>query len=219
MKIGERLATLMSQRGLSEGELGRRSGVSQPTIHRIVTGESKNPRQDNVEAIAKAIGVSSAWLWNGGDTETVGNEYPAIDPQPYKYYRYPVLSQVNAGEGAEIWEYLEPEFAEDWLPSTENAGKNGFWLTVEGASMTAPTAPSFPEGTRVLVQPEGFHLLSGKYYIAQNSVGEATFKRYLRDSGKEYLAPLNPEYRTFEMGDNWHIVGRVLDAKIPKGVL
>jgi len=219
MKIGERLATLMSQRGLSEGELGRRSGVSQPTIHRIVTGESKNPRQDNVEAIAKAIGVSSAWLWNGGDVETVSSDNPVTELQPYKYYRYPVLSQVNAGEGAEIWDYFEPENAEDWLLSTENAGENGYWLTVEGASMTAPTAPSFPEGTRVLIQPEGFHLLSGKYYIAQNNAGEATFKRYLRDSGKEYLAPLNPEYRTFEMGDNWHIVGRVLDAKIPKGVL
>lgn len=73
MKIGERLAAEMERLSLSEGELGRRSGVNQPTIHRIITGDSKNPRQDNVEKIAKALGVTSDWLWRGGDREKVSN--------------------------------------------------------------------------------------------------------------------------------------------------
>lgn len=73
MKIGERLAMEMERLGLSEGELGRRAGVNQPTIHRIITGDSKNPRQDNVEKIAKALGVTSDWLWRGGDREKGSN--------------------------------------------------------------------------------------------------------------------------------------------------
>ncbi|KAA6179172.1 LexA family transcriptional regulator [Pseudomonas marginalis] len=73
MKIGERLAAEMERLGLSEGELGRRSGVNQPTIHRIITGDSKNPRQDNVEKIAKALGVTSDWLWRGGDSDKGSN--------------------------------------------------------------------------------------------------------------------------------------------------
>ncbi|MCP9731554.1 helix-turn-helix domain-containing protein [Pseudomonas sp. GBPI_506] len=73
MKIGERLAMEMERLGLSEGELGRRASVNQPTIHRIITGDSKNPRQDNVEKIAKALGVTSDWLWRGGDREKVSN--------------------------------------------------------------------------------------------------------------------------------------------------
>jgi phage repressor protein C with HTH and peptisase S24 domain len=73
MKIGDRLAAEMERQGMSEGELGRRSGVNQPTIHRIVTGESKNPRQDNVEKIAKALKVTSDWLWRGGDREKGSN--------------------------------------------------------------------------------------------------------------------------------------------------
>lgn len=76
MKIGERLALLMEERGISEGELGRRSGVNQPTIHRIVTSESKNPRQDNIEKIAKALGVTSDWLWNGGEQKE-----PTVDDE------------------------------------------------------------------------------------------------------------------------------------------
>jgi len=217
MKIGERLAALMSERGLSEGELGRRSGVSQPTIHRIVTGESKNPRQDNVEGIAKALGVSAAWLWSGEKTG-INNVLP-VEPQPKNYYKYPLISSVSAGIGSEVWECLMQEHAEEWLYSTENAGERGFWLTIDGHSMTAPTSPSFPEGTRVLVQPEGFSVINGKYYIAKNREEETTFKRYLRESGKGYLVPLNDDFEMIEMGDEWQLIGRVLDAKPPKGVL
>ncbi len=46
----------MTARGWSEGELARRSGVPQPTIHRIITGESVSPRRDKIERIARAFG-------------------------------------------------------------------------------------------------------------------------------------------------------------------
>lgn len=67
MKIGDRVAAKMAELGWSEGELSRRSKVPQPTVHRIITGESKSPKQPNVESIAKALGVSVEYLWYGGD--------------------------------------------------------------------------------------------------------------------------------------------------------
>ncbi|OBP09739.1 MULTISPECIES: XRE family transcriptional regulator [unclassified Pseudomonas] len=76
MKIGERIESEMSRRGWSEGELARRSGIPQPTIHRIIKGESKNPRQDNVQAIARAFGSSTEWLWNGVGKAPDGNPEP-----------------------------------------------------------------------------------------------------------------------------------------------
>lgn len=63
--IGKRIAERMAEQGLSESELGRRAGVPQPTVHRIITGESSSPRQLNIEKIAKALGVSASWLWTG----------------------------------------------------------------------------------------------------------------------------------------------------------
>ncbi len=63
--IGKRIAERMVEQGFSESELGRRSGVPQPTVHRIITGESSSPRQGNIEKIAKALGVSPNWLWTG----------------------------------------------------------------------------------------------------------------------------------------------------------
>ena len=55
---GDTIRRWMRDRGWSEGELCRRSGVPQPTIHRIITGESKSPRREKVERIARAFGRS-----------------------------------------------------------------------------------------------------------------------------------------------------------------
>lgn len=65
MTIAGRLAQKMQEREWTEGELGRRSGVPQPTIHRIISGESQSPRRPNVEKIAKALGVTPEWLLFG----------------------------------------------------------------------------------------------------------------------------------------------------------
>lgn len=63
--IRKRIADRMGELGLSQTELGRISGVPQPTIHRIMSGESQSPRQQNILKIAKALGVSANWIWTG----------------------------------------------------------------------------------------------------------------------------------------------------------
>ena len=136
--------------------------------------------------------------------------------QPHREAReYPLISWVAAGEGIESAEYYPTGIADEWLSSTENAGPRGYWLKVKGKSMTADTPPSFPEGTPILIRPEGFDLISGKFYIARQPIsGERTFKQYVQDAGVGYLVPLNPEYQTVPLDGTWEIIGRAIDAKI-----
>lgn len=145
-------------------------------------------------------------------------EMANVDPmlQPSRQSReYPVLSWVAAGERIESSTSYPTGVADEWLSSTENAGPNGYWLKVKGKSMTSDTPPSFPEGTPILIRPEGFDLISGKFYIAHHTVsGENTFKQYVLDAGVGYLVPLNPEYQTVPLDDTWEIIGRAIDAKI-----
>jgi phage repressor protein C with HTH and peptisase S24 domain len=72
MKIGERIEAEMKRREWSEGELARRAGIPQPTVHRIIKGESKSPRQENIQAIAKVFGCSIEWLWTGAGKAPLG---------------------------------------------------------------------------------------------------------------------------------------------------
>lgn len=125
-----------------------------------------------------------------------------------------MISWVAAGARAESPDNFEPGDAEEWLQSTENAGPGGYWVRVKGKSMVSDTPPSFPEGTPILVQPEGFDLISGKFYIFKHQDGETTFKQYTQDAGRRYMTPLNKEFKQVDIDDDWRVIGRVIDAKI-----
>lgn len=86
--------------------------------------------------------------------------------------------------------------------------------------MTPSQGNGFTPGMRVLVKPEGFDLVSGKFYIARLGVtGETTLKQYVRDSGIEYLKPLNPEFKMIVVDETVQIIGRVIDIKYPASFL
>ena len=105
--IGDRITQRMAELNLSEGELGRRSGVPQPTIHRIATNAVASPRQENVEKIAKALKVSSDWLWKGGspkETPTVAEAN--VEPGPAIKGYVPLISWVQAGAWCEVSDVL-----------------------------------------------------------------------------------------------------------------
>ncbi|WP_242504527.1 helix-turn-helix domain-containing protein [Pseudomonas songnenensis] len=216
MTIAARLGELMKVKGWSEGELSRRSTVPQPTINRILSGESDSPRKSTVSKLARPLGVSPEWLLFGSGSANVG----ATD-QPHREERqYPLISWVAAGALAESCDNFQPGQAEEFIESNENAGRYGYWLEVKGLSMVSPSeGPSFMPKMRILVQPEGFDVVSGKFYIAKMlDTGETTFKRYVRDAGVEYLEPLNPSFGTIRMSDSIVLIGRVIDAKLPKSM-
>lgn len=220
MHIGDRISREMSSKGWSEGELSRRSGVTQPTIHRIITGESKSPKRDNVERIAKALRVPAEWLWVGGVRPDLANEPLSnveLALQPTRSFSYPEISWVQAGSAMEAVELSNvaacPRHTSDvW------AGDNGFWLRVVGASMTSSSGDSFPEGFLILVAPD-IEPRHGQYVVARMiDTNEATFKQLVRDAGELYLKPLNPSYPTKPIDDAWEVVGTVVDGKMPKSV-
>ena len=220
MHIGDRISREMSCKGWSEGELSRRSGVTQPTIHRIITGESKSPKRDNVERIAKALRVPAEWLWVGGVRPDLANE-PLSNVefalQPTRSFSYPEISWVQAGSAMEAVE-LSNVAACPMHTSDVWAGDNGFWLRVVGASMTSSSGDSFPEGFLILVAPD-IEPRHGQYVVARMiDTNEATFKQLVRDAGELFLKPLNNSYPTKPIDDAWEVVGTVVDGKMPKSV-
>lgn len=59
MGIKEWLNSELDARGLNVNQLSRISKVPQPTIFRILSGETKDPRSDTVAKLARALGMSS----------------------------------------------------------------------------------------------------------------------------------------------------------------
>ena len=67
MTISDRLDQAMTRRDgskMSQSELARRSGVSQPSINRILKGISLTPDLQTLQKISSALGVEFEWLAN-----------------------------------------------------------------------------------------------------------------------------------------------------------
>lgn len=207
--------------GLSQKKIADEIGVSPAAVAHYFSGTNAlNARfaaalarllDEPVDAFSPRLAAEIA-----GMAATTDHSNIAPMPQPHREAReYPLLTWVVAGEAIESSVSHPTGVADEWLSSTENAGPNGYWLAVKGKSMTSDVPPSFPPGTPILIRPEGFELVSGKFYLAQHiPTGEHTFKQYVLDAGVAYLVPLNPEYQTVVLDENWQIVGRAIDAKI-----
>lgn len=61
--FSERVKELMSKMKITQRDLSKLSGVSEPSLCRYLKGQM--PRQDVINNIAKALGVSSEYLLGG----------------------------------------------------------------------------------------------------------------------------------------------------------
>lgn len=60
-----KLKALMTNEKLSQRELSRRSGVSQPTIHRMLSGLTLEPTYSTAQALANYFAVTPADIYAG----------------------------------------------------------------------------------------------------------------------------------------------------------
>lgn len=184
------------------------------------TNPTKNIGSRLARHIESCFGKPTGWLdydHNNGPHETgaASDNNVLIAPTPLRYYSYPVISSVQAGKFAEcVVPY--PAGMEDQNETTDYAAKGpAFWLEVSGDSMTAPAGvrPSIPEGTLVLVDT-GIEATPGKLVVAQlDESNEATFKKFIEESGQKYLKPLNPAYPLIPINGNCRIIGVAVEAK------
>lgn len=184
--IGRLLTEKLKEHGWSEGELARRSGVPQPTTHRILAGDAKSPRIDNVNKLAKALGVDSAALLAG----KLANEFDEnVVTGPDIKGRVPRISWVQAGALSEAIDLFEPGYAEEWLDCPFPHSKGAFCLEVRGTSMS----PDYRPGELILVEPS-IEPMHDDDIVARTPDGQATFKRLQVTEEGTFLLALNPDF-------------------------
>lgn len=213
MNFNERIAYAIAASGKKYKTIAAECGVSPSAVTQWTTGDTKNVKPENLYLLAKQTGFRLDWLASGeGPERSDGNVQDA--PGPARSFYYPEISEVAAGNAIEAIDLLQPGEGERHQ-SDAWAGPHGFWLRVRGDSMTRSSGISFPEGMIVLVLP-GAEPEPGQFIIAKNSANEVTFKQFIIDAGVRYMKPLNSAYQQQQMGDQWHVIGTVVDAKWPR---
>ena len=211
--LSERLTALMANKGLSQAELARMIGVKQPSIFKILSGQTLNPK--NILEIATALNVDPHWLKTGeGDPDPSYRIVEVSEPQNPNTVRIDILDvEASAGNGA----YLSP--TEQGLLSQEfdltffrqqfgrADAKHLKLITVKGDSM----APTLESGDLLYVDiSENYFAADGLYVFTFDG---QTFIKRLQKVGKEMLVISdNPTYKewTFTQDDDVFIHGRVI---------
>lgn len=78
MEIGQRIAEVREQTGLTQSGLARVMGMSQSAVSQIEAGE-RNPSYEMLRQISKALGVSTPYL--------VGAEVEQLTPEEETHFR------------------------------------------------------------------------------------------------------------------------------------
>lgn len=211
--LSERLTSLMNEKGISQAELARLIGIKQPSVFKILSGETRNPKK--ILEIATALNVDPHWLKTGeGDPNPSYRIVEVSEPQNPNTVRIDILDvEASAGNGA----YLSP--TEQGLLSQEfdltffrqqfgrADAKHLKLITVKGDSM----APTLESGDLLYVDiSENYFSADGLYVFTFDG---QTFIKRLQKVGKEMLVISdNPTYKewTFTQDDDVFIHGRVV---------
>ncbi|HGY3556649.1 TPA: LexA family protein [Pseudomonas putida] len=207
MDIGQIIRKARKAKGWTLEELAHQVETDTGNLSRLERGKQGASK----ELLARILKTLDINLTQAGQIDE-GTNVASTLQLTRKHKEYPLISWVQAGDLTESPSNLGADY--EWFPSPENATDIGFWLKVQGDSMTCLGNPSFPAGSLILVRPES-DVINGKYYVVEMlDSGEKTFKQYVEDAGIKYLRPLNPGYRTIEIDGNCRFIGRVIDTKM-----
>ncbi|MHA7841524.1 MAG: S24 family peptidase [Gammaproteobacteria bacterium] len=204
-KLDSILRALMKELKITVTQLARETGIGQPVIHRISTGETQHPKSDSLSGLAKYFNINISQLI--GD-EPISSDRFSGSHNPY--FRWWVKVPLLTWENAIHWPDTQKAFtAEQAFVATEApASDKSFALRMKDATMR----PQFPEDTLLIVEPE--LAPQDKDIIAIHMAGDSQLqvKQLLHDGDDKYLKPLNGEFHIKKVEGPHKIYGVVIQA-------
>ena len=213
----QRLQDLAAHVG-GKAALGRMLGYKDGAFVRQMIAGERPITEKTIRAVHEKPALSG---WFSATTTAASSRHAEgnVLDGPETKGTYPLISDVIAGNWAELCDHFQPGDAETWLPSTKNLGRCGYMLRVYGKSMENPGGRySFPDGMILHVNPD-LEPMPGQFVIVRReSTKESTFKQYVLIEGKPFLEAINPDwprelkYLPLQPGDVW--CGVVVDASV-----
>lgn len=166
---------LMSDEGLTEAELSRRTNLPQATLHRILTGETSSPRGKSLQAIANYFRLSiDELLGSFGTVSTTDN----------RQYKVRILDWDRGH-----LDNLEGVIATQTVMTDVAVSGSSFALRMNDSSMDM----QFPQGTLLIFDPQR-KVADRCFVLAFVKKNAMYYFRQLVISGSErYLKSLSPD--------------------------
>lgn len=109
MLISEKIYSLMKEKGISQMEFAKRTGISQSTISDW-RRKGTNPSADKIMVICKVLDISPYELLSDGNSKNKkrhqGNEYVFLDKKSKEYQVLEMLCQLNESKQDRLIQYM-----------------------------------------------------------------------------------------------------------------
>ncbi|MCW5589717.1 MAG: helix-turn-helix domain-containing protein [Legionellales bacterium] len=199
------LRALMKSRRLSESELSRQTGIGQPVIHRMVSGETSNPKIETLRPVALYFNLSINQLI-GDEPLPKGLVEGSYAQTVRAWVQVPLLNWEQAAQ----WPKVADEEITQHVPTDLSVSDNAFALVVKDSTML----PRFPEGTLIVIDPA--YKPKDRDYAVVHIEGhkQATFKQILIDGEDTYLKPLNSDFSVTLLDKKYRDLGVMVQARI-----
>ena len=200
------LKALMAEIRINESELARRTGIGQPVIHRIASGETDNPKVGTLSPIANFFAVSISQLI--GDEPLPPNRIPGtFNPGITGWTQVPLLTWEQVSQ----WPHLPNQSKPTQTISTDiQVSDNTYALTIKDTTME----PRFPEGTVIILDPI-LQPVDRDFAVVQiEGQYSPHFKQVLIDGDTIYLKPLNPDFKTIILDKKHNFLGVMVQSRM-----
>ena len=182
MTIGERIKATRKRKRVSQVELAEKTHTLKQTLYKYENNIITNIPSDKVESIARALGVSPAYLM-GWEDEPAKN---LIDISAHKHHKYNIVGAVACGD---------PLVADDNETFEFDDIGADFALRCKGDSMINAR---IYDGDLVFIREcELEDIRNGEIAAVRiNHYGDCTLKKVFYDNARRRvtLMPCNPDY-------------------------
>lgn len=177
-KLIERLRETMAQKDISGAELARRSGIRASSISDYLTGKYA-PKQDKIDLMAQALGVSPAWLMGYDNAKNT----PSL-PHRAQLKKVPMVGYAAAGRP------LENLNQDVFYVDVENKYDVDFCITVSGDSMIGA---NIFDGDIIFIKKTS-EVANGRIACVQIGREKVCLKRFYKNGDMVTLVSENPRY-------------------------
>ena len=208
LPLNEVLNRLLFQKQIRVTELARKTGVSQPTLQRMVMGNIENPHFASLKPIADYFNITL-------------NQLRGIDPIPWLYpitpeeagwTRIPLLSAEQAVKYKKFLVSKTHLKINEMVLTDIKISKDAYALKMQDASME----PLFPKGTLLIIDANKEPKDRSYVVVALQNYPHAIFRQLVVDGPHQYVKPLSPDFDQYKMGilsKNDKILGVLLQAR------
>jgi DNA-binding Xre family transcriptional regulator len=110
---------LMAEKMMNEATLAKKTAIPQPTLHKILSGKTTDPRISTLKLIAEFFDVSLDTIMYTGTQQKI--EAGSLAKKKTK--AIPIISWLECVEAKALWDTLTPTTWKDWRLSTVKADK------------------------------------------------------------------------------------------------